>query len=381
MTGDDYARLEDDVRRNGPAAAFDALERRALEGHDYPLLFDTLLMRSRHEIGLPLVLHDPGALSGDRRRDYESACVDAARRVGTLFLEGGDIARAWPYFRAIGETAPIAGAIASLPQDANPDGVIEIAYQEGVNPRKGFEMVLEHHGICRAITVFSQYPGADGRAESLALLVRTLHGELDANLRRAIREHEGADPAEPDIPSLIRDREWLFGEYNYYVDTSHVTAVLQLARDAEDRETLLRAVEIAGYGRRLAPMFQYRGEPPFEDVYGDNALYLRALAGECVDQAIAHFRARAAAADPDQAGTAPAQTLVALLVRLKRYSEAADASLEFLRDADPRFLACPTVAQLLQMAGDYERLARLGRERDNVLEFVAGVIQRQEGES
>jgi hypothetical protein len=377
VTGDDYERLEREAREHGPASAFDALERRALDQRDYPLLFDVLLMRRRHELGLPLLLHEPGALAGDARRDYEAACVEAARRVGRLFLDGGEIARAWPYFRAIGETGPIVEAIDRLPPDANPDGVIEIAYQEALHPRKGFEMVLAHHGICRAITVFSQYPGGDGRAESLALLVRTLHEELDGNLRRAIREREGDEPEERDIPSLIRDRPWLFGEYNYYVDTSHVTAVLQLAREAEDRQTLVRAVEIAEYGKRLAPMFHYRGEPPFEDVYADSAVYLRALAGEEVEAAIAHFRAKVASADPELTGTAPAQALVGLLVRLKRYREAADAWLEFLGDADPRYLACPSAAQLCQMAGDFERLKRLGRERGNVLEFVAGAIQEQ----
>jgi len=134
------------------------------------------------------------------------------------------------------------------------------------------------------------------------------------------------------------------------------------------------ALEMAEYGRKLSPMFEYRVDPPFQNVYADHAIYLRALVGEDVDAAIEHFRRRAAESDPEQVGTAPAQVLVTLLVRLDRLCEAIAASLEFLDGAPAAQLGCPTLFQLCQMAGEWEQLRELARERGDVLSFAASVL-------
>ena len=47
----------------------------------------------------------------ETEKAYQEATVDAAREVGSLFLEDGQIPAAWPYFRAIGEPAKVAEAI------------------------------------------------------------------------------------------------------------------------------------------------------------------------------------------------------------------------------------------------------------------------------
>ena len=109
----------------------------------------------------------------ETRREYDKAFMDAAREVGGLFLASGNIQRAWPYFRAIGETAPVADAIAKFDSTENIEPVIEIAFLERVNPYKGFQMILSNYGICRAITSFGQFPSREGRDDALRLLVRT----------------------------------------------------------------------------------------------------------------------------------------------------------------------------------------------------------------
>ena len=50
-------------------------------------------------------------------------------------------------------------------------------------------------------------------------------------------------------------------------------------------------------------MFQYRGTPPFQNVYEDHSVYLRALVGDDVDGAIAHFRKKLADANADEVGS------------------------------------------------------------------------------
>ena len=71
--------------------------------------------------------------------------------------------------------------------------MIEIAFQEGVNPRKGFELILEHHGICSATTWFGSIRECRSRAERLRILVGSLYRETAA-LKRAIASAENAEP-------------------------------------------------------------------------------------------------------------------------------------------------------------------------------------------
>jgi hypothetical protein len=99
------------------------------------------------------------------------------------------------------------------------------------------------------------------------------------------------------------------------------------------------------------------------------------LLGERVDEAVAHFQRKIAATNPQEIGTAPAQTLVSLLARIERYPEAIAVSLDHLRDVDPNQLFCPSVFQLCQMAGDYARLRSLARERGDLLNFAAAALQ------
>ena len=80
--------------------------------------------------------------------------------------------------------------------------------------------------------------------------------------------------------------------------------------------------------------------------------------------------------DADEAGTAPAQTLVKLLARLERYSEAVDVFREHLGEADPTYLRCLNPRQLCQVAGDYERLRQLAREDGDLISYTAASIQR-----
>jgi len=66
-----------------------------------------------------------------------------------------------------------------------------------------------------------------------------------------------------------------------------------------------------------------------------------------------------------------------LLVRLERYGEAIEVSLEHLRDLEPSQLVCPSVYQLCQEAGDYQRLMQLAREKGDLLSFAAGAVQNR----
>jgi hypothetical protein len=372
MTNNVFELIEQAVRVGGAESGFELLAQKLREDKNYPLLFEVRVIEQRHKMGLPpLRLDGLEDIPAGLRDAYEEALAQAAREVGLLFLSDGDIPRAWPYFRAIGERELVCAAIEKL--ESAEDGVIQIALEERVHSRKGFELLLGRYGICRAITYFEQYSDRETREQCIILLVRTLHRELIESLQRAIAKRQQGMALPNSVPELIAGRDWLFGDLDYYVDTSHLVAVIRFALDLADPQALRLAIELCEYGKHLSTQFKYRAEPPFEDVYVDHAAYLSALAGDNVDAYIEHFLAKVRASDLD---TTPAQVLVALLTRLKRYQEAIDISLEHLSQTAGEQLVCPTIPQLCQLAGDYARLKQLARERGDLLSFMAATLPR-----
>lgn len=378
---DSFELVAQAVRSGGAQAGLDFLVRTLAEQKNYQLLFEARMMQKRHELGLPLVqIGSAEDIPAEKREAYERAFTESAREVGDLLLAEGDILHAWPYFRAIREPQRVAEAIeqlsGELPEERAEelDGVIQLALEERVNPRKGFELLLAKYGLCRAITYFDQYSDVKTREEVLRLLVRTLHGELVENLHRAIAQREGNTPGTNNVSELIAGRDWLFGDMDYYVDTSHLISVIRFALDLHDDESLRLGLELCDYGAHLSAQFKYRVEPPFDNVYKDHAMYLRALLGDDVDSAIAHFRQKILDNTPEQAGTAPAQVLVALLSRLGRYREAIEIFRQHLSHVPPDQLACLSILQLCQMSGDAEMLRDIAREHGDLLGFTAGLI-------
>jgi hypothetical protein len=135
-------------------------------------------------------------------------------------------------------------------------------------------------------------------------------------------------------------------------------------------------LEMADYGARLAPMYHYRGDPPFDDPYRDHGAYLRTLLGEDVESGIAHFRGKAI--EGAQAGyTLPAEIFIDLLVRLDRFDEAIAASLEFFPETGAPPANCPSALQLCQIAGNFDRLRSLARDRGDLLAYTAALLQSE----
>jgi hypothetical protein len=376
--------IEQVLQHGDAAAAFEQIAARFRRDKRYRGLFDARLMQKRFELGLPLLSTPRIAdLPAELQQAYHEGSMQAAREVGDLILADRDIPQAWPYFRAIGDAGPIVQALETydVPEPDTPESqealgaAIQIAYQEGLHPRKGFELILKHYGLCRAITMFSEYPKPDGRHESLRLLVRSLHDQLVDNLRCAISDVEGSAPPAHSVAALIEGRDWLFENNAQYTDSSHIAPVLALSGQLDDTETLRLAVEIADYARRLGPMFQHSEDPPFERVYEDRAIYLRALVGEDVERAVTHFDEKAARFGPERYGSRPAEVLIELLIRLERYDEAINAFKRYLSDVPAEGLSGPSLLQLCQMAGDFEQLKHVAKQQDDPLSYMAALIE------
>ena len=380
--------IEHLLQNHDTAAAFEELAARFKREKQYRQLFDARLMQKRFELGLPLVSSARiGDVPKDLQQAYQDGYIQAAREVGELILADRNIPHAWPYFRAVGDTGPIIRALDAfdVPDPDTPEAqealgsTIQIAFQDGLHPRKGFELILKHYGLCRAITMFAAYPQEEGRSDSLRLLVGSLHGQLVENLSRAISDVEGKQPESRSIAALIEGRDWLFENNAQYTDSSHIAPVLKLSADLDDAETLKLAVEIAGYASRLGEMFQYSDDPPFERAYDDRRIYLEALVGTDVDRAVRHFDEKAAASDPDRDGYRPAEVLVELLIRVERHDDAINAFRRYLMDAAPDELSCPSLLQLCQMARDFEQLREVAKQQSDPLSYLAALIQGVRG--
>jgi hypothetical protein len=380
---DAFAMLEDSFRTGGPAATFELLIDRLAAAGDYRSLLDALLLKARHELGLELVTTGPLAeLPEPARTQYEEKYVAAIRLVGSKYLELGDIPTAWAYFRAIAENEPVARAIRSYTPTDNDErlgAVIEVAFNHGVEPHRGFGLILERYGTCPAISAFEQLPPHDQalRAVCAERLVRHLHGELVANLRSEIAGRgQPLPPQGTSIAQLVDGRSWLFADDSYHIDVSHLAAVVRMSTIVQELGVIALAADLTEYGRRLSPRLVFEGHPPFEQIFDDHRIYLRAVLGHDVETAIAHFQAKVdEALRLDGDGSISAQALVNLLVRLERLATAIDVAAAHLVGISESVLACPTVAQLCQRARDPARLARVARQHGDLVNFAAAVLQ------
>ncbi len=374
-----FESVEESLRDGGPATAIDRLIAYLDGAGEYRALLDALLLKARHELGLPLVALGPlTELPEPARTQYEEKYVEAIRLVGSRHLEQGDIPTAWAYFRAIGESEPVARAIDAF-QSSNDDdrlgAVIEVAFNHGVSPRKGFEMILAHYGTCPAITAFEQLPAHDDKARIACAetLIRHLHGELTANLRAEIAARgQVVPPPGTTLANLLAGRPWLFNEEAYHIDISHLSAVVRMSLLAADPAALALAADLTEYGRCLSPRLVFEGSPPFERTFDDFGVYLKALLGRDVDKAVAHFQQKMTAEVQEDGEAAPAaQVLVNLLVKSGKLDAAIDVAAAHLAGIPESSLACPSLAQLCQRAGQSGRLAEIARERGDLVTFTA----------
>jgi hypothetical protein len=382
-----FDELKQTLESRGPAEAIERLCASLRERKEYSNLFYALLMKKRHELGVsPLPTAPSSELPESVHEPYEEGIRQAGREVGKLFLDQGDILQAAPYYRMLGEVDPVRQALEKYEpfegEDTQP--LIELAFHHGANPQRGFEWVLQRHGICSAITLLGSalhggqpFPhGEQARDHCIRRLMQSLHEQLLERLRNDILQREGSVDSALSVAQLIAGRDWLFEEDNYHIDVSHLSSVVQMCIHLTPCPELKLARELCAYGQKLSSRFQYPADPPFENQYADYAVYLAIVDGDHVDEGIAHFKAKAqaAAADPGGVNTLPAEVLVNLLLRINRPAEALAVARQFLGAVDERQLTCPGVSELCRRVKDYRALAEVARGRGDPVHFMAGLI-------
>ena len=223
-----------------------------------------------------------------------------------MLLRSGRIREGWVYFRPTGDTRAAADLIRSLEvTDDNSEEIIQVALHEGVDTAYGYKLLLERNGTCNSITAFDQTLGGrhyrDQRAAA-ELLLEHVYRELVSSLRFDIERRDGSPPAESTVAELIKDRKYLFDDGAYHLDTTHLAAVIRIARVLDSEPQVKKVMELVDYGRRLNSQYQYPGDEPFVDFYQANALFYGALLGRGVDAALAYFERKTREVDFHQHG-------------------------------------------------------------------------------
>ncbi|MFM7152076.1 MAG: hypothetical protein ACKO23_19795 [Gemmataceae bacterium] len=395
MAVDIFADLEATFRDKGSREAIDHLCNHLRSTGDYQALFYALLVKGRHDLGVsPMPTGSAEELPASVHEPYEEVIRNAAREVGGLFLAANNLPQAWPYFRMIGEKEPIFSALeaANPAEDDDIQPLIQVAFYEEVHPGKGFEWILGRYGLCSAITTLSsgELPHGEAmRQECIRKLVRALYAELHGRLLADIEHRDGPvraesrlDPSQPGaLTRLLEGRDHLFTEETYHIDLSHLSSVVQMSMLLPHCPELEMARELCLYGSKLTGRFMGRpDDPPFDQGYRDYGVYLAILAGDKVDEGLAHFHRKAREADPEEIGTYPAEVLINLLIKLGRNQEALEAAEEFLsrEDLQGRQFSCPGLQELCQKHRDFPRLVRLSRKWRDPVHFLAGLVAGQE---
>ena len=371
--------LEDSLNSGGKEALLKYLIESVREAQSPHDLFEALKMQVRQDCGLPLVQTGPEELDDATRDQLEEGLLGACREVGEMLIRQGKVRDGWMYLRPVGDKQRAAELIRTVEADEdNMEELVEVCLHEGVDAGRGFGLVLEYYGTCNSITTMDSvlpHLPQEAQVASAKLLLAHVHEELLASVRADVAQQEGAEPAEQTLKELVADRDWLFGEHSYHIDTTHLASTVRYAEILTDEADLRLALDLTEYGRRLHPQFQYQGDEPFGEIYPMHAMFFQTQLGENVDEAVAAFSEKAKLDVMDH-GTMPLEVYIDLLARLERYDDAIQAHLQLPNDIPLRGVA-PSLLELCQAAGDMTVYLEQSREANNVVEFAKGLLCQQ----
>ena len=409
--GPDFPALVATCEARSPEAMLAELAASLTARGRWHALFDLRMVEARLRLGLPLS-GDVGPLDESRRERLDELSLAACREVGWPLLEAGQVAAAWMYLRAAAAPEEVATRLAAVAARRVPPGdepagdgacgddsddeesqrlgqeILGVALWESLDPALGIGLVLRTQGTCNAVTAYEQAVSrlpAVRQAPAARVLVEHLHAEIVRNLgfdlgQRGIDTAVAVASATP-LVALLEAGGGLADDPSIHVDVSHLQAVLRIARVCADEPTLRRAWELASYACRLPADVVYPGEPPFEQVGPASRLFFGAQLGRDVAEALAFFRRAAATAEPLEAGTLPADTLVLLLHRLGRDAEALQAAVDRPREGGaPSAMQAagllPSLVDLAAASGRWEVLLDACRRHDDEITFAAAVASR-----
>ena len=367
-------------------AILDAAEETLIDQGDFHRLFDAKLIRARHRLGLRIT--QPTSLRNvpdEHEAAFRDSYTAAAREVGRRFLDAGQLADAWAYFRTINETdsvrAAIAGKVTETPPEPGPglDELLNLALYEGAHVVEGLKLLLKTHGTCNTVTAMGQVMAQmtpDERCQAAAMMVRNIYSDLQTNVRRDLERRQTLVKPDASLRELLLGHESLFADGGYHIDVSHLHSTVSFARHLDrDFPELPMAIELCEYGAQLAEQLRYPGDVPFDDYYVANRHFLNALAGVDVDESMQYFIDRL-----NQEPDAPDQRMIAFVIadlgqRVDRTNMALEAAAPFLKQMeDPSGFS---FTSFCVSANRLDILESSAREDNDVLRLATAMLLKK----
>lgn len=373
-----FEQFDEALSQQGAEAALNVVADEMKQANKPAELYEVLKMRARLSAGLPLMYSDTAdAMTDDQRTKLEDGLLDACRQVGELLLKQGRVVDAWMYLQYLADRETSANLIAEVePDEDNVDELVQVLLAEGVDPERGYQLSLDHYGTCNSITAFHEHVlrhDIEVQRKVAAQLVKHLHEELMGTLTADIAQQEGTDPPEETLGELLAERDWVMGENNYHIDTTHLSSTVAFGRLCDDDQALKLALDLTEYGKRLGPVFaEQKGDEPFGEIYPAHNLYFNALLGEKVSEAVDYFHTKAKEIDIAEHGMGAIQTYLELLVRLNRQEEALTSGLELIPAEGRSLLSASKLFEFAQSPEQFEQLAVFFKEQGDMLGYAAG---------
>lgn len=374
-----YQQLSEDYRAGGMVTALETATQTLRRQNRFHELFEVLKMQTRQRLGLPLLHDDASQLSEVDQRRFEDELLEACRDVGFSLMRAGQVQESWGYLKHLTDRKAVLAELNQLEvTDDNLEAIVGLLLYEGLDCDRGFQLVLEKYGTCNAITTMQNAMYGRSQADRRATgnrLVQHVHHEVLESVKAHVEREEGAAPSGNRLSPIIANRDFLFENGSYHIDTSHLSSTVQIAVELVDTDTLTLALDLARYGTRLHPELQYPSQPPFEDTYPSHLKFFAALLGEDVDANLSYFRQRADQTDAHQEGTFVIETYIDLLARLGRPADAIEEVVRLIPAGIQTTGRAPTLYDLSKQQGCFDRYRELCIEREDLLGFVVGLEQ------
>lgn len=384
----DFDHLSSTIKNKGVDQGLDYLEQVFRQKSQYPQLFEVLKMKCRQRLRLPLLANSQTeALDDPIQQQLEDGLIAACHEVGIALVKAGQLEQGWAYLQPVGNRRSIQEVIREFPvTDESREPLIEICLGQGLDPSHGYRILIEHFGVCDAITTFDMQASRFDRVvrrELAEILLRRFYAELCHNLVTIIRREKmilselaiDATPEEKSLAQLFEDYPALGSNSIHAIDATHLVSVIRIARVVTEPDDLRKGVELCEYGKQLHSDFHYPCPPPFESTFHDHSIYFRALFGENTDQGIAHFERKCEGVDVGQHGGVAYETLIDLLVRVGQRQKAIKIYLEQIWGKFEPLGIAPSVFQIAQTESETNELERQFAKQNDLLSFGICLMQ------
>ncbi len=372
---------------NEIAPPLDRLIETLRSSQDFHQLFEALKMQTRHQLGLPILYEQrPDELDASQQNQLENGLLDACREVGTLLVKSGKLREGWIYLQPVGDQELNQDLLKSYPiDDDNADEIIDVSLMQLAAPAIGYSLILKHYGTCNAITSFDSCVHslpAKSKKDLAKLLTEHIYHELSNNLTNYLNENQIDTDPNSTFLEHFQENKKQFRETGPMIDATHLSSVMRIGRNLDDKASLAKLAEMAEYGSQLAEPFHFPSDPPFENTFRDHLTFYRALCANDLESpevthAIQFFDQKSRSSAGDEHNPVCDEVYVDFLHRLGLQEKAITVSLERLAKRQELTGIAAPVHQIADRPEHYAMLEKHYQEQKDLLGFTVSLLLQQ----